>query len=381
MSGLKPQREGLRLTGGALAVVTSTGRALAAVISLLVLAFVSQGAGLWSSLPHAPAFAVPPAAEYTVSATYAFTPFGASLAWSVAPHIALMMLLTMLAARLAGILARAGLKLRAGVSATADAEAVNVDGAEAGASVIEFALVMPLLLTILLLVFQIALLVQAKFIVNYAAFCAARSAVVTIPAKIFSQHTRRYEKSNQLDLNSPLSPKMSIIRRAAALPCVAISPPLSPRIWLTTGTEPADAAYLAPLLRVSLLFPFSAEGKPVSDQLITRASYAYDRNNTSVEVIRVGAGGGGNGQGGQQRGFSDHDLVTVRVTYRYYLTVPIVNRLLGTPYRGGLTGFVTGTGWYYSITEQYTLPIEGEPLFPPDQEPSGRSEIEQEIYE
>ena len=357
----EPQRRGWKFRCGP----------VLAVSSVIALALVGQGAGVWPSLAQAvwPALARGPAlpqfAEYAGGGAQAFSPFNATLARSVAPQVACALALLVLAARLAAALTRGGAWRRA--------RADEGTQAESGASVVEFALVLPLLLTILLLVFQIALLVQAKFVVNYAAFCAARSAVVTIPAKIYSTHTGRYEKSNTLQLNSPVSPKMNIIRRAAALPVTAISPALAPRVWLTTGASPIDSSFLVPLGQVMLLFPFYADGKYVSGELLTRASYAYDRQNTSVEVIREGSQ--------QRRGFGDHELVTVRVTYRYYLTVPIASRLLGTPYRGGILGFITGTGWYYPLTEQYTLPVEGEPLFPPDQEPRDRREVEQEIYE
>ena len=73
--------------------------------------------------------------------------------------------------------------------------------------------------------------------------------------------------------------------------------------------------------------------------------------------------------------------MTVRVTYRYYLTVPAANRMLGRPYRGGFFSLIAGTGWYYTITEQYTLPIEGEPIFPPDGQGNDPLEVETEIYE
>jgi hypothetical protein len=355
---------------------------LAAVASVVALALVGQAAGLWAALPRQAA--LPRFAEYAGGDAQSFSPFNAPLVRSIAPHAAAAFLLLILAARLAGAFAESG-RWRRGRGAGAP-------GPESGASVIEFALVLPLLLTILLLVFQIALLVQAKFVVNYAAFCATRSAIVTIPAKIYSTQTRRYEKSNTLQLNSPASPKMNIIRRAAALPVTAISPPFSPELWVHTGAPLPNRAYLAPLLMVAGLFPFSTpEGKYVSGELPLRAGYAYDRDNTSVAVSIAGGGGGGGGepvvengqivQSGQRRDFADHALVTARVTYRYYLTVPVAGRLLGTPYRGGWLGYLTGTGWYYPVTEQYTLPLEGEPEFPPDQEPHDRSLIETEIYD
>lgn len=370
MLSRETQRGGWKFTCGA----------LLALASVPALALLIQGEHMWAALARPPTAATGFAgfAEYA-GAAQAFDPFNGPLLRSVAPQVAAILLLLLLAARLAAILARAGGAARG---------AEEQRGAESGASVIEFALVLPLLLIILLLVLQIALLVQAKFMVNYAAFCAARSAVVTIPAKIYSQRTGRYEKPNTLQLNSPLSPKMNIIRRAAALPCVAISPVLNPTVWSRTGTSIADTAYAGTFARMGLLFPFEAEGRLVPLELFKRASYAYDDENTTVEVIREG---GQAGQGGtvivngqivtQSRDLGDHELITVRVTFRYYLTAPGVNRMLGEPYRPGLLGFFLGTGFYYPISEQYTLPLEGERLFPPDQEPRDQREVETEFYD
>src|SRR5687768_5085176 len=51
---------------------------------------------------------------------------------------------------------------------------------QSGTVVIQFVLLLPLLLSVLLLTFQTALIVHAKFVVNYAAFVAARSAIVML---------------------------------------------------------------------------------------------------------------------------------------------------------------------------------------------------------
>jgi hypothetical protein len=55
-------------------------------------------------------------------------------------------------------------------------------GTAEGGAMVEFALVLPFLLMIVLLMVQSALLMGGQLCVNYAAFCAARSAVVQVPA-------------------------------------------------------------------------------------------------------------------------------------------------------------------------------------------------------
>lgn len=54
-------------------------------------------------------------------------------------------------------------------------------GADEGGAMVEFALVLPFLLMIVLVMVQSALLMGGQLCVNYAAFCAARSAAVQIP--------------------------------------------------------------------------------------------------------------------------------------------------------------------------------------------------------
>lgn len=241
-------------------------------------------------------------------------------------------------------------------------------GAEAGASVIEFVLVFPVLLALLFMIMQIALLVQAKFVVNYAAFCAVRSAAVTIPAHIRSTRSGKLERPNRINLNDPRSPKMSVIRRAAAFPCIGISPLYSPRVGIATATTP-DLSMIAPLTFAVAPFPPRRDTFDIVGSFLSRAQYAYGPDNTRVEVMRDGGGAR----------FGEHDLVTVRVHYRYYLVMPFANRLFGEPYWG--TWFFSRSGYFYSITEQYTLPVEGERPFPPGQGTRFRDEVQTETFE
>jgi hypothetical protein len=219
-------------------------------------------------------------------------------------------------------------------------------GDESGSSAVEFVLVLPPLVALLLMILQISLVVQAKFVVNYAAFCAARSAIVIIPDDISS------EPRNQL-ANPNASEKVVIIHHAAALPLTAVSP--WPGWNVPTGSlsfsDFNDAAHLG------LLLPFTVGSPPMLERVIVRAPYAYDQENTNVKVLTA--------QGAESGSFKDHDFVTVKVTYRYYLAVPFAKQLFGTAYSGHpFLGFLFGTAYYYPIVEQYTLPMDGEPSGP-----------------
>ena len=222
---------------------------------------------------------------------------------------------------------------------------------ESGSSAVEFVLVLPALTVLLLMILQIALVVQAKFVVNYAAFCAARSAIVVIPDSMTEGGNR--EPRNQLG-NPDTSQKVEIIQRAAALPLTAISPlpGLTEARGLPVLTNFDASAELVKLLPFNVFTPRS-----MLEQVMLRAPYAYYEQNTAVKVLTQ--------QGTQQGVFKEHDWVTVKVRYRYYLTVPFANKLFGTAYSGNiLTNMIFGADYYYPIVEQYTLPMDGESIAP-----------------
>jgi TadE-like protein len=274
-----------------------------------------------------------------------------SLLRSVAPYLITILALTLYMWRLMSVMARARTE-----QARRRPESAAND--QSGASAVEMTMLLPLLLALLLTILQVALLVQAKFVVNYAAFCAARSAIVAIPSKA------QGEDRNRINLQSGNSPKMAMIHRAAALPCVAISPAWSSGILLAT-LAPQKFEVMAPMEELASVFRASRAGSDVSRQLADRAHYAFNTANTRVEIF---------GEGGDQSGsFGEQALVRTRVTFRYYLTVPFANRLFGTPYYGtkflGGFGLLSQSGFYAPITEEYTLVNEGERPFPPDQDP------------
>jgi Flp pilus assembly protein TadG len=264
---------------------------------------------------------------------------------SLAPELLALVVLTVLTFRLL----RVAFRRRRGEA---------LPDAQAGVSALEFTLLLPVLLSLLLMILQVALIVQAKFVVNYAAFCAVRAAIVTIPASARSARSGRVEPHNYVALNDLASPKQRRIQQAAALALTSISPAWSANLARDTGTGP-DATALARLGEAAAVITALGGGQDIAPQLLARASYAYDRQNTKVEIIAQGAQRGGH--------FREHDEITVRVTFRYFLTVPFASRVFGKPYWG--SRFAGSPGRYLEITEQYTLLNEGEPLFPARQAP------------
>lgn len=282
----------------------------------------------------------------------AYTPFTRSLLTSVAPFLAGAVLLALAATRYAS---------RAQVAARAiDARPVDdLLTGERGVSAIEFMLLLPLLLVIMLTILQMTLIIQAKFVVNYAAFCAVRSAVVTIPGTVDGGD----EAKNQIKHDDSDSKKMQMIRRAAQFPCTAISPRLTADNILSLsestglGLTVPDPSFLLQLGKVALFTPASSPGPEVLAQFFTRVPYAFADANTTIELS------GGSGSGPMT--FGVETPVTVKVTHRYFLAVPFASRLFGTKYfddGGGIFGI--RSGYYVNITERYTLPNEGQRLAP-----------------
>jgi hypothetical protein len=258
---------------------------------------------------------------------------------SVGPLLIVGLVLTLLTLRFMSV-----------VSKSQKSSSVVHAGNESGASAVEFVLVLPALAIMLLMILQIALVVQAKFVVNYAAFCAARSAIVVIPDDV--SISRPPESHNRLG-NPETSEKVEIIRRSAALPLTAISPlpgfSTARGVPVLTNPEP-----IAELIKLA---PFDVGPRSMMGQVMLRAPYAYHPDNTLVKVLDA--------EGNEARSFRDHDWVTVKVGYRYYLAVPFAKRLFGTAYSdNSIWNMLFGTDYYYPIIEQYTLPVDGEPMLP-----------------
>jgi hypothetical protein len=279
------------------------------------------------------------AAEYAGGLLPSYSPFTASLGLSLLPVGAVTVALLLLMARVAGCIQAA---------LNSDRNVETLATGQEGKSAIEFILLAPtILLPILLLILQVSLLVQAKLVTNYAAFCAVRSAIVYIPADLDG------EGRNHIDNENPGSEKMQAIRRAAAFGVIPISPHWSEALSDRTGGIPdADAEQEDAAEQIAEFFATTADDDLV-ESFKRRWAYAFNAENTRIELVPEP------GSGSQESGqYGDHDPVTVLVTHRYYLGIPLANRLLGTSYGGA------GTSYYYTLTEQYTLLNEGEPLFP-----------------
>jgi hypothetical protein len=312
-----------------------------------LVAFGEPGALLSALIPQeGPAFDLP---EYG-RVFPAYSPWSASLMMSIAPFLAGALLLALVAGRYAE---RSEVAARAISARPPDA----LLRGERGVSAIEFMLLLPFLLIIMLTILQIALIVQAKFIVNYAAFCAVRSAVVVIPTKVKADGNKPEELANQIRPGDDNSQKMRAIKSAARIPCVAISPRVSGAL-ITSVLGPSNLAFpdldvdtALDLTKVAIATPTSHPGAEVLTQFAMRTPYAFLPSNTTVELT-------GGSVSGDITTYGISTGVAVKVTHRYFLAVPFASRFLGTKFNQ--VNLFGNTGFYVEISERYMLLNEGE---------------------
>lgn len=157
---------------------------------------------------------------------------------------------------------------------------------------IEFLLAFPIFLTLLCLVGQLALLFVGQIVVEYAAFNAARSAIVWIPANTAQG------AHNRLDVDTS---KREHIERAAEISCVPISP------GITLGLAQTRAGVSAGSLESGGL-----------------AADLWSRLLTDVALVDADGG-----ELPRQHHFAEGEAVNVEVTHRFVLNVPIAATILG----------------------------------------------------
>lgn len=182
-------------------------------------------------------------------------------------------------------------------------------GADEGGAMVEFALVLPFLLMIVLVMVQSALLMGGQLCVNYAAFCAARSAAVQVP--------------RDMGLNEPPNwpgdRKLERIRLAAVWAVLPIS---------YGGFERSYSQ--GEVLRDGLERFFDRYGQEppgwIDDRLGRKLAYA-DRH-TEVELADPRQTQTYSLESGEEyTGFAANADVTVEVSHVLHLSVPFASRV------------------------------------------------------
>jgi hypothetical protein len=177
-----------------------------------------------------------------------------------------------------------------------------------GAVILEFAMVLPIALMLVLLMTQSAMLMGGNLCVHYAAYCAARSAIVHVPA-----NANASEPPNVV-LAAGASAKQDRIRLAAVWACMPVS---------CSGDDyPGGGSAMASKLTDGLdrFFSNYARTTPgwVRTSLGKRLSYADEYTSVDLEPPANGDR------------YTEHEDLRVRVSHTLYLSVPYANWFFST---------------------------------------------------
>lgn len=182
-----------------------------------------------------------------------------------------------------------------------------LDGQD-GTAILEFALVLPIALGIVLLMIQASLLMGGFLCVNYASYCAARAAVVFVPDVMPNEPANEVEDYFDPDA----SEKLSRIHMAAVW---AVMPVSDGRYSMTSN--------YTDVLIEGLRDIYSQAGEEVPrwaswENVYLARKLAYAQENTSVE-LRPPLNG---------IEYADHEDLRVLARHNLYLAVPYAARIL-----------------------------------------------------
>ena len=197
---------------------------------------------------------------------------------------------------------------------------------DSGTGMLDFLLVFPIFMMIVLIIVQLLMLLNARILVGYAAYTAARSAAVNLD----DGATFRYE-------------------RAAALACMPISPDFGRvpsllqayligrnggnlGLFVTFSTLPFEWS----------LFAHTPDSSRYARRLPGKLRYAALA--TEVQVSQADSAG-------------PRDPFTLEVTHRYYLDVPYSGEIFAR-LMGGFEGSFFGP--FITLSDRFTLLAEGQ---------------------
>lgn len=200
---------------------------------------------------------------------------------------------------------------------------------QGGTIMIEFALILPFAMFMVLLMVQTSLLMAGNLCVHYAAFCAARSAVTTIPLEL-------EDMRNEFTEDGAKHQRLKMAAWYAVMPVSSASEHLAQaQTELPTGLDE--------------FFARNGASSPGWVQAHLARKWNYAEQNTTVRL---------DGPLNGIRYVRNEDLV-VNVEHKFYLSVPYVRRLFAYGNDGVSLNF--GSGEYATrIRSTCTLTNEGQ---------------------
>lgn len=216
---------------------------------------------------------------------------------------------------------------------------------QSGVAIIEFALAIPFLLIIGLIMAQASLLMAGNVCVHYAAFCAARSAIVVIPREYASGEERNLLIPNDADTSKMYRIKLAAVTALAPVSC---------------GSEeisPAGAGGDAYVEGVKRFLSFHSITKPewVDERLSRKLAYAAEYTDVGVSPPEPRTDPAEADEDGY---FDDNEDVHVYISHTFYMSVPTGAKVFSL-FPGGVD-LPFGTNEFgMEIKASCTLPNEG----------------------
>ncbi|MCC6580544.1 MAG: hypothetical protein IT440_08890, partial [Phycisphaeraceae bacterium] len=191
---------------------------------------------------------------------------------------------------------------------------------------LEFALVLPFLLFIGMLLAQTTLLMSGNLFVHYAAFAAARTAIVVIPTSVTTSNTdlTTGEPANKIDCstqNLSEQGKLQRIRRAAVFAVLPVAGRLE-------GSDTDQTRTLEAGLRE--LYSRNGGNSPAWVSHLAAKRFRYADAHTEVRLVRTRSDAEGRMVFTEltgQHAFGPREPITVRVLHNLALTVPFVRHV------------------------------------------------------
>lgn len=225
---------------------------------------------------------------------------------------------------------------------------------EDGQALTEFILIFPLQLFITLCIMQLSLIYTARLVVNYAAFNAARAAVVVIPQSIdeeVSGHINlpKNTESESSDEEKKMK-KFKLIERAAAISlmpvCHGAKAFLGDVKISLLGSEPKSIMDMLDAIKFTSVIELLGEFiNSIGDIFgihdlgkYTQAvfyRYIYACLFTNVQVLDTNMD-----VQYDEKEYTRSDLVVVRIRFPYYLAIPIANKFMGKKFDKDMYNFL-----------------------------------------
>ncbi|HDZ22125.1 hypothetical protein LCGC14_0302320 [marine sediment metagenome] len=203
----------------------------------------------------------------------------------------------------AGALLAGALTVLAQAGAPARRGRANRPSDQAGTAILEFAMVLPIALFLVLLMAQSTMLMIGHLSVHYAAFCAARSAVVTVPLDLEDYYG---EPRNEVIDDSASSEKIQIIRDAAIWAVLPIS---------SSSRDLADGDAFELTTGLREMFDHYAKDTPAWVDRVLARKLRYADEQTDVWMRRPA----------NDYDFGENEELRVFVRHTFHLSIPYAN--------------------------------------------------------